>query len=48
MMGIRSCITYHKIIIKKRITCQAVSNNLDAEVVPKQLQDLRKFDKILV
>ena len=42
------CITCHKSIIKKRSPCQAVSYKLDVEVAPKQLQSLRKLEKVLI
>ena len=38
----------HKNIMKKRISCQAVYNKLDIEVAPKQLQNLRKLEKVLI
>ena len=41
-------MTCHKSIMKKRIPCQAISNKLDAEVAPKQLQNLRKLEKVLI
>ena len=42
------CIACHKSIMKKRTPCQAVSNKLDVEVAPKQLQNLRKLEKVLI
>ena len=42
------CMTCHKSIMKKRTPCQAVSNKLDVEVAPKQLQNLKKFEKVLI
>ena len=42
------CMTCHKSIMKKRTPCQAVSNKLDVEVAPKQLQNLRKLEKVLI
>ena len=41
------CMTCHKSIRKKRTPCQAVSNKLDVEVAPKQLQNLKKLEKVL-
>ena len=41
-------MTCHKSIMKKRTPCQAVSNKLGAEVAPKQLQNLRKLEKVLI
>ena len=38
----------HKNIMKKRIPCQPVYNKLDIEVAPKQLQNLRKLEKVLI
>ena len=34
--------------LKKRTPCQAVSNKLDVEVAPKELQNLRKLEKVLI
>ena len=34
--------------MKKRTLCQAVSNKLDVEVAPKQLENLRKLEKLLI
>ena len=42
------CVTCHKSIIKKRTPCQAVSYKLDVEVASKQLQDLKKLEKVLI
>ena len=42
------CMTYHKSIVKKRNPCQAVSYMLDVEFAPKQLQDLKKLEKVLI
>ena len=42
------CITCYKSIVKKRTPCQAVSNKLDVEVAPKQLQNLRKLEKVFI
>ena len=42
------CMTCHKSIVKKRNPCQAVSYMLDVEFAPKQLQDLKKLEKVLI
>ena len=42
------CITYQESIMNKRTPCQAVSNKLDIEVAPKQLQNLKKLGKVLL
>ena len=42
------CMTCHKSIMKKRTACEAVSNKLDVEVAPKQLQNLRRLEKVLI
>ena len=42
------CITYHESLMKKRTPCQPVSNKLDIEVAPKQLQNLKKLGKVLL
>ena len=34
--------------MKKRTPCQAVSNKLDVKVVPKDLQNLGKLEKLLI
>ena len=34
--------------MKKRKPCQAVSNKLNVEVAPKLVQNLRKFEKVLI
>ena len=34
--------------MKKRTPCQAVSNKLDIKVVPKNLQNLGKLEKLLI
>ena len=41
------CMACHKSIMKKRTPCQAVSNKLNVEVLPKQQQNLRKLEKVL-
>ena len=41
-------MTCYKSIVKKRTPCQAVSNKLDVEVAPKQLQNLRKLEKVFI
>ena len=38
----------HKNIMKKRTPCQAVSNKSDVKVVPKDLQNLGKLEKLLI
>ena len=38
----------HKNLMKKRTPCQAVSNKLDVKVVPKDLQNLGKLEKLLI
>ena len=42
------CMRFHKSILKKRTPCQAAINRLDVEVAPKQLQNLRKLEKVLI
>ena len=42
------CMACHKSIMKKRTPYQAISNKLDVEVAPKQLQNLRKLEKVLI
>ena len=42
------CMACHKSIMKKRTPYQAVSNKLDIEVAPKQLQNLRKLEEVLI
>ena len=34
--------------MKNRTPCQGVSNKLDVEVAPKQLQNLKKLEKVLI
>ena len=34
--------------MKKKTPCQVVSNELDVETAPKQLQNLRKLEKLLI
>ena len=46
--NVHVCMTCDKCIIKKRTPCQAVSNKLVVEVVPKQQQNLRKLEKVLI
>ena len=41
-------MTCRKSIMKKRKPCQAVSNKLNVEVAPKLVQNLRKFEKVLI
>ena len=41
-------MTCHKSIMKKRTPCQGLSNKLDVEVAPKQLQNLRKLEMVFV
>ena len=33
---------------EEKTPCQAVSNKLDLEVAPRQLQNLRKLEKLLI
>ena len=42
------CMTCHKSIMKKRTPCEVVSNTLDVEVTPKQVQNLKKLEKVLI
>ena len=42
------CMTCHKSILKKRTPCQGVSNKLDREVAPKQLENLKKLEQVLI
>ena len=42
------CMTCLKSIMEKRTPCQSVSNKLGIEAAPKQLQNLRKLEKVLI
>ena len=42
------CMTCHKSIMKERNPCQDVSNKLDIEVAPKQLQNLTILEEVLI
>ena len=42
------CMTRLKSIMEKRTPCQSVSNKLGIEAAPKQLQNLRKLEKVLI
>ena len=41
-------MTCHKSIMKKITPCQAASKKLNVEVGLKQLQNLRKLEKVLI
>ena len=43
-----ACMTCHKSIMKKRAPYEVVSNSLDVEVTPKQVQNLKKLEKVLI